>query len=56
MVVAFDAVTKEEAKNDVPKASGGAIFIGGGPRYTASEEVLAQITDAVTTARDQLVK
>ena len=33
-----------------------AIIIGGGPRYTASEEVLAQITEAVTTARNQLVK
>ena len=49
-------MTKEEAKNEVPKGNGGAIFIGGGPRYTASEEVLAQITDAITTARNQLVK
>ena len=56
VVAAFDAVTKEEAKNEVPKGNGGAIFIGGGPRYTASEEVLAQITDAITTARNQLVK
>ena len=55
VVAAFDAVTKEEAKNEISK-SGGAIVIGGGPRYTASEEVLAQITDAVTTARNQLVK
>lgn len=55
VVAAFAAVTREEASSDISK-SGGAIVIGGGPRYTASEEVLAQITDAVTTARNQLVK
>ena len=55
MVAAFDAVTREEASSDISK-SGSAIIIGGGPRYTASEEVLAQITEAVTTARNQLVK
>ena len=55
VVAAFDAVTREEASSDISK-SGGAIIIGGGPRYTASEEVLAQITEAVTTARNQLVK
>ena len=55
VVVAFEAVQKEEASSSVSK-SGGAIIIGGGPRYTASEEVLAQITDAVSTARNQLVK
>tara|TARA_Y100000813_G_scaffold197096_2_gene181748 strand:- start:1213 stop:1857 length:645 start_codon:yes stop_codon:yes gene_type:complete len=55
VVAAFDAVTREEASSDISK-SGSAIIIGGGPRYTASEEVLAQITEAVTTARNQLVK
>ena len=55
VVAAFDAVQKEEASSDISK-SGGTIVIGGGPRYTASEEVLAQITDAVSTARNQLVK
>ena len=55
VVAAFEAVQKEEASSSVSK-SGGAIIIGGGPRYTASEEVLAQITAAVTTARNQLVK
>ena len=55
VVAAFDAVQKEEASSDISK-SGGAIVIGGGTRYTASEEVLAQITDAVSTARNQLVK
>ena len=55
VVTAFDAVTREEASSDISK-SGGAIVIGGGPRYTASEEVLAQITEAVSTARNQLVK
>ena len=55
VVEAFAAVEKEEASNEISK-SGGAIIIGGGPRYTASEEVLAQITEAVSTARNQLVK
>lgn len=55
VVTAFDAVNEEQASNDVTKSEG-TIVIGGGPRYTASEEVLAQITDAVTTARNQLVK
>ena len=55
VVAAFEAVQKEEASSNISK-SGGAIIIGGGPRYTASEEVLAQITDAVSTARNQLVK
>ena len=51
----FRVCQKEEASSDISK-SGGAIVIGGGPRYTASEEVLAQISDAVSTARNQLVK
>jgi len=55
IVQAFEAVEKEEANSEISK-SGGAIVIGGGPRYTASEEVLAQITEAVTAARNQLVK
>ena len=55
VVSAFDAVTREEANSDISK-EGSAIIIGGGPRYTASEDVLAQITEAVTTARNQLVK
>ena len=55
IVQAFEAVEKEEASSEISK-SGGAIVIGGGPRYTASEEVLAQITEAVTAARNQLVK
>lgn len=55
VVEAFAAVEKEEASSEISK-SGGAIIIGGGPRYTASAEVLAQITEAVSTARNQLVK
>lgn len=55
VVAAFEAVEKEEASSQISKR-GGAIVIGGGPRYTASEEVLAQITEAVTAARNQLVK
>lgn len=55
IVVAFDAVEKEEANSDVSK-SGGALIIGGGPSYTASEEVLTQITEAVGSVRNELIK
>lgn len=55
IVVAFDAVQKEEANNTISKSQG-AILIGGGSRYTASEEVLAQISSAVADVRNQLVK
>jgi hypothetical protein len=54
-VDAFDAVQKEEANNTIRKSQG-AILIGGGSRYTASEEVLAQISSAVADVRNQLVK
>tara|TARA_B110000003_G_scaffold56122_1_gene56156 strand:- start:32378 stop:33262 length:885 start_codon:yes stop_codon:yes gene_type:complete len=55
IVDAFDAVQKEEANNTISKSQG-AILIGGGSRYTASEEVLAQISSAVADVRNQLVK
>ena len=55
IVDAFDAVQKEEANNTIRKSQG-AILIGGGSRYTASEEVLAQISSAVADVRNQLVK
>ena len=55
VVAAFEAVEKEQAGNEVSKSQG-AILIGGGPRYTVSEEALAKITDAVAAARNQLVK
>ena len=55
IVTAFDAVEKEEANSNVSK-SGGALIIGGGPSYTASEEVLSQITEAVGSVRNELIK
>ena len=55
LVQAFEAVEREEASSEISKSQG-AIVIGGGPRYTASEEVLAQITEAAATVRNQLVK
>ena len=55
IVDAFDAVQKEEANNTISKSQG-AILIGGGSRYTASEEVLAQISSAVADVRNKHVK
>jgi hypothetical protein len=55
VVAAFEAVAQEEASSEIGKQDG-VIVIGGGPKFQASEEVLAQITEAVTTARNQLVK
>jgi hypothetical protein len=55
IVQAFEAVEVTAAKNEVSK-KGGAIVIGGGPRYTASDETLEALSNAVASVRNQLVK
>lgn len=55
IVDAFAAVERAEASNNVSKSQG-AIVLGGGPRYTASDETLDNISNAVTAVRNQLIQ
>jgi hypothetical protein len=57
IVEAFEGVGLETVEGvNPPKKQEGVILIGGGPKLQVSEEVLAQLTEAVTSARNQLVK